>query len=122
MTYYKITYESNTIDGLKALQGSFLGQGASKTDSSTIETTVSPPPLHQDGENVNASSGEVQAPPVSENSEATSDKNEFYPPPSLTGDSAKMDMDLEGDIPPPPMGELKNQEDNEDPGEGSVPP
>lgn len=44
MSYYKITYESNTIEGLKAIQGSLLGHEVSATDSNTFETRVPPPP------------------------------------------------------------------------------
>ena len=119
MSYYKITYESNSIEGLKAIQGSFLGDGASATDSTTLETTV-PPPRQQDEENLDASSGVVPAPPTADEAGASFDKNSFYPPPPKVADSAIMDIGLEGEIPPPPKDELQDREGNE--GQPDVPP
>ena len=119
MAYYKITYESNTIEGLKAIQGSFPGHGASATDSTTFETTGPPPPRQQDEENPDAFSGVVQAPPTADEAGASLDKNAFFPPPPNVADSAIMGIGLEGEIPPPP----KDQEGNEaQPDEGFVPP
>ena len=78
MAYYKITYESNTIEGLKAIQGSFLGHGASATDSTTFETTVPPPPpRQQDEENPDAFSGVVQPPPTADEAGASLIKMHF---------------------------------------------
>jgi hypothetical protein len=117
MSYYKITFESDTIEGLKAIQGRFLGHGASATDSTTFETTV-PPPRQQDED---AFSGVVPAPPpTADETGASLDKNAFYPPPPKVTDSA---IGLEGEIPPPPNYELQDQQGNEtQPDEGFVPP
>ena len=100
MSYYKITFESNTIEGLKAIQGSFPGKGASATDSTTIESQA-PPPSQQ--ENLDASSGVVQAPPTADAAGANLDFSD--PPPPKVADSAITDNGLEGDIPPPPTDE-----------------
>jgi len=105
MSHYKITYESNTIEGLKAIQGSSAGPGASANDSTTFETQVPPPPAQQDGGNADAFLGIVQAPPTADKADASLDfssENAFYPPPPKVADSAIMDIGLEGEIPSPP--------------------
>ena len=105
MSHYKITYDSNTIEGLKAIQGSFAGQGASGTDSSSFETQVPAPPPQQDEGNADAFSGIVQAPPPVNEADTGLDSsggNAFYPPPAAVEDSAVMDFGLEAETPPPP--------------------
>ena len=123
MSYYKITYESNSIEGLKAIQGSFLGHGASATGSTTFETPA-PPPRQQDEQNLDAFSGVVQPPPTADEAGASLDKNAFYPPPPKVAGSAIMGIGLEGEIPPPPpKNKLQGQKGNEaQPDEEFVPP
>lgn len=105
MSYYKITYESNSIEGLRTIQGSVAGQGADATGSITFEDQVSPPPPQQDEGNINAFSGIVQAPPTADEADASLDisgENAFYPPPPKVADLAIMDIGSEGEILPPP--------------------
>ncbi len=125
MSYYKVTYESNTIEGLKAIQGNFNGKGTSASDSSTFETTVSPPPHQQDEKDLNGVSNVMPAPPNANDSGTgfdNSDENAFFPPPKVA-DSATLDIGMEGEFPPPPQDEIEDQEGNEDqPDEGIDPP
>lgn len=108
MSYYKITYESNTIEGLKAIQGSLLGHEVSATDSNTFETRVPPPPPPRVADSALMDIGL---------------KGEIPLPPPRVADSAIMDIGLEGEIPPPPKDELQDQEGNEaKPDEGFAPP
>jgi hypothetical protein len=119
MSYYKITFESDTVEGLKAIQGGFLGNGTSATDSTTFETTVAPP-RQQDGESPDLFSGDVQAPPPAANEAgARLDKNAFYPPPPDMEGSPVTDIGLQGEIPPPPRGE---EGDEAQPNEVFTPP
>jgi len=105
MSYYKITHESDTIEGLKAIQGSSFGHGASATNSSNPENSV-PPPLPQDEKNADAFSSIVQAPPPTADSTGTgldfSDENAIQSPPPTSADMATVNSDSEGEIPPPP--------------------
>ena len=116
MSYYKIAYESDTIEGLKAIQGGSPGQGASATNSINSENSVPPPPLQQDEENADAFSGIVQAPPTSDEAGTSldfSDENAIQSPPPTVADLATKDIGSEGEIQPPPNDELQNQEGNE---------
>ena len=124
MAYYKIIYESNTIEGLKAIQGNFPGHGASATYSTSFETTEPPPPpRQQDEKNLDASSDVVQPPPTANEAGASLDKNAFFPPPPNVADSAIMGVGLEGEIPPPPKYKLQDQKGTKaQPDEGFVPP
>jgi hypothetical protein len=103
MSYYKITFESDTIEGLKAIQGGFLGHGKRDADSTTFDTTV-PPPRQQDAESQNVFSGVVQAPPTANEAGASLNKNAFDPPPPNVKGSATMDVGSQGEIPAPPRG------------------
>ena len=105
MSYYKITYESNTIEGLKAIQNNIAGQRTGVTDSNTFETREPPPPPQQGEGSADAFSGIVQPPPSPNEADATpgfSGETAFYPPPPIASDSAIMGIGLEEEIPPPP--------------------
>lgn len=107
MSYFKITYESNTVEGLKAIQSNLIGDGANARDSTNSDTKVAPPPL-QDTGNIDASSGVVQAPPNSNIDSVGLDMNASPPP--MMADSAINGIGMDGEIPPPPMTILQNME------------
>lgn len=125
MSYYKITYESNTIEGLKALQGSFLGQSASTADSTNLETPAPPPP-QLDQDKADTFSVVMQAPPAPPERDAglpMRDEVAAPPPPPTGSDSATADSGLRGEVSPPPNNQLLAQEDDgAKPNEGVVPP
>ena len=124
MSYYKMVFESDTIEGLTAILGSSPGQGESGTNSTNSENSVPPPPLQQEEESVEASSSIVQAPPLAEEAGFYfSDENAIQSPPPKVADLLTTDIDSEGRIQPPPNDELQNQKGNEaEPDEGLVPP
>ncbi len=105
MSYYKISCESNTIEGLKAIQSSFAGQASRVADSNNFDTQVPPPPPQQDEENASAFSGAVQPPPVANEADAGLDFSRdiaFYQPPPIGADSAITGVGSDREIPPPP--------------------
>jgi len=106
MSYYKITHESDTIEGLKSIQGSSFAHGASATNSTNPENSVPSPPLPQDEKNADAFSSIAQAPPPTADIAGTgldfSDENAIQSPPPTSADMATTDIDLEGEIIPPP--------------------
>ena len=106
MSYYKVTFESDSIEGLKAIPGSFSGSGKVATTSSTSETPVLPPP-QQANENADAFSDVVQAPPVAGGAGTglgSSDADAIDPPPLQVADSASKNSGGGSEFPPP----LKN--------------
>ena len=120
MSYYKITYESDTIEGLKAIQGDVSDKAASAGNSATFETQV-PPPQSQDELNSDIFSGVVSAPPTGNENDVGqdfSDENASSPPPPLSSDSGASATGLDGGIQPPPASESGDQTDND----GPVPP
>lgn len=120
MSYYKITYESNTVEGLKAIQNSYVGLGTSASGS-TSEDLVTPPPFQPDEENADAFSGIVQAPPATNEDDINldfSDENAIQSPPPTGTDLATTHNSLGDEIQPPPEEKLSKQESNE----GVVPP
>ena len=111
MSYYKITIESNSIEGLKAIQSGFLSPQASTTDSSNVEN-LAPPPTQKDVEKLDAFPGGVQPPPTADEAGAGldfSNEKAFYPPPPTGVDSAIMGIGLEEEIPPPQINDLNDQ-------------
>lgn len=124
MTYYKITYESNTIEGLKAIQGNSNQQEASATDANTSDATVQPPP-QQNEQNPDAFSGSVPAPPIADGADDNLEGDAFSPPPISAADSAAMNIGSDEEIPPPPPNgstQDKNEDSGEQPGDGFSPP
>jgi hypothetical protein len=107
MSYFKITYESDTIEGLKAIQSNIVGDSANARDSTNSDTKVAPPPL-QDTGNLDAFSGAVQAPPLSSIDSSGLDMNASPPP--MIAVSGIAGIGLDGETPPPPMNTLQNQE------------
>ena len=120
MSYYKITFESDTIEGLKKLQGISPGNKSGSADSASSETPAppqsrnqentdafvgavqAPPPTH---DQQNADAGAVQAPPPAGEAGAgfdASDEDSFSPPPPPMEDSAKTDNGPEAEVPKPP--------------------
>ncbi|MCE7066997.1 hypothetical protein [Dyadobacter sp. CY326] len=102
MSYYKITYESNTIEGLKAIQGD-VGQGGNSFNSTGSESSV-PPPL-QAGQNSDIFSSGLQAPPALNDGSGNldiSNGNTDNPLPPPIADSVSNSVNSEGAIPPPP--------------------
>src|SRR5690349_13528800 len=102
MSYYKITYESDTIEGLKAIQGSFSGSGAGATGATNAETPA-PPPSLQDKESADATI--MEAPPLANDAGGGSDIQDgnSFPPPPLQEDPGIKENGSEGEIPPPSL-------------------
>ena len=110
MSYYKITYESDTMDGLKAIQGNSAGRSAN-AGSNSIEDSAPPPP--QTNQNASAFSGNVETPPFSNYAGGImgfSDDNTSVPPPPQTASSAMGSANLEDETPPPPANESQANE------------
>lgn len=123
MTYYKITFESNTLEGLNAIQGKLQGQGTSVAD--TISTDiVAPPPSMQDEQSQDAFSGGVPAPPAAGGMDSNLESDVFFQPPPSVGDATAMNAGTDEEIAPPPTNGLASQEeDHEAPsGKGFAPP
>ena len=116
MSYYKITYESDTIEGLKAIQGGMSSQGTDASNSAAFETQVLPPPPQDEG-NTDTVAGMVPAPPVGANMDAGldfTDEDTSSQPPPLPTDAA-MDSGSDDEIQPPPSGESGSQNENDGP-------
>src|SRR6187402_1980238 len=100
MPYYKLGYESDSIEGLKAIQDGVFGEKASYINSINSEN-VAPPPLQKNDENADVFSGIVQAPPSADIVGDNFDNMTQAPPPSVaqfeTNDAGKG-----GEIQPPP--------------------
>ena len=108
MSYYKVAYEADTVEGLKAILDGVYSEG-SFDDSKAMNSKNSapPPPLLQDRESDNAVSDIAQAPPSGGQSDGSitfSDHNEMQSPPPSGNDGLRMDIDMvsEGDFQPPP--------------------
>lgn len=102
MSYYKIAYESDAIDGLKAIQAGFSGQGSAAADSGNSQVAVSPPP-QSTADNSDAFQDLVPAPPVADIASTDfQDGNSPQPPPQGETDSAGLDIASDADVPPPP--------------------
>jgi hypothetical protein len=117
MSYYKITYESDTIEGLRAIQGDASDKGASAGNAATFETQV-PPPLPEEEANSDVFSGAVSAPPNGNEAGLGLDFSDEFSPPPQTTDSGISATGLDDAVPPPPTGESGDQNDND----GPVPP
>lgn len=122
MAYFRITYESDTIEGLKSIQGNSSGQGSSAGHSTNSENTVAPPP-QQDEQNSDAFSGSVPAPPAAI-ADANLDTNAFTPPPASGAEPTSMDTGMDEPAPPPPPddGSDDSEGDNGEHGGSSGPP
>lgn len=106
MSYYKITYESDTIDGLKAIQGNSAGRSAN-AGSNSIEDSAPPPP--QANQNASAFSDNVEAPPLSNAGGMMGflDENASVPPPPQAASSAMTSANPGDETPPPPTNETQ---------------
>jgi hypothetical protein len=110
MSNFKIAFESDTIEGLKAIHGIFSGHGSSAAPSSTSETPIPPPAPQPDVENQDASSGTEQAPPPPGETDLDfSNEGVFYPPPPTMSESGIDDPEFEGETAPPPQDNLQDQ-------------
>lgn len=122
MSYYKITYESDTLEGLKAIQGGTSGTGTDAGNSAAFETQVLPPPPQDEG-NTDTVASMVPAPPVGANIDAgldfTDEDGSSQPPPLPTGSVMQSDSDEQ--IQPPPSGESGVQNENDGPAPPSQP-
>ena len=122
MSYYKVTYESNTVEGLTAIQRNVPGQKGSAADSAASASTIPPPPpqaeLSSDGFSDN-----VQAPPLAVDGGTGMDANAFVSPPPNTAESVSADVGGNEQVPPPPNNMARDREnDGGESGNGFVPP
>jgi hypothetical protein len=102
MSYYKITYESDSLEGLTALQSGFSDRGVSTKDSANAENP-GPPPIQQE-ENTDALSGMMAAPPTAtEMSTSLSFLSEDTVDAPPSADVASTNVEEGGVVPPPPM-------------------
>jgi len=123
MPYFKITYESDTVEGLKTIQGNAGGNGAVSADAN-FDASIQPPP-QLDDQNLDAFSGNIPAPPDVAEADTYSDANAFSQPPPGLADSSAINMSDDEQTPPPPMGDSSNDNDDdsgETQGEGFTPP
>ena len=110
MSYYKVAYESDTVEGLKAILDGVYSEG-SFDDSKALNSANSapPPPLMQNEESDNAVSDITQAPPAGNQTDGNltfSEHNEMQSPPPSGNEGVRMDFDIEADgevLPPPDM-------------------
>lgn len=106
MAYYKITYESNSLKGLKAIQASFADHGANATDLTASTSRMSPPPQPDKALGATLSDVVPAPPPAANAGLGLSDETAFYPPPPAGADPTTKNSGLEGQVPPPPIDEL----------------
>jgi hypothetical protein len=107
MSYFKIAYESDTIDGLGAIQGGATGKGMSATSSTSSDSMVAPPPIQQEDGRSDAFSGLMQPPPVMDGASTGSgyadDRAKQSPPPTMSDMASSLDSEA-GMAEPPPVG------------------
>lgn len=104
MSYYKITYESDSIEGLRALQGGSSSKGDRAANTKDSEnSSPAPPPLQTDSENADAFSAAMPPPPTNSDANRSADEGTMQDPPPLTANPGAMDVDA--DMPLPPLGE-----------------
>lgn len=123
MPYFKITYESDTVEGLRTIQGN-AGENGAVTADASFDASIQPPP-QPDEQNLDAFSGNIPAPPDAVEANAYSDANAFSPPPPGLADSSSINMSADEETPPPPLGDNANnseEEGGEPQGGGFSPP
>lgn len=128
MSYYKVAYESDTVEGIKAILDGAYGEG-SDDNSKAMNTANSdpPPPLLQGEDSYNAVSDIAQAPPPvnqTDISSAFSDHNDMQLPPSSGSDGVRMEIDMEseGEVSPPPDMTQNQHNTASEAGQDSKPP
>lgn len=114
MSYYKVAYESDTVEGLKAiLDGVYSEESFDDSNAMDSKKSAPPPPLLQEWESDNAASEVAQAPPSGDQTNSGvsfSDHNEMQSPPPSGNEGERMDIDMISDreVPPPPD-KIQNQ-------------
>lgn len=113
MSYYKITYESDTLDGLKAMQGNSVNQGVAGSDSAGLDTPA--PPTQPGTEGADIASDAAPTPPLADSMDLAAEGSSLSPPPETAN---SFTADVGGEVQPPPLeGSASNGNDSPSPPE-----